>query len=73
MTVHTVRLKRPAKGARTGKMVRVMASLEPADFRRLSLLARRRKVPVARVLRDAVYAYMLPIAADADRETGGAT
>jgi len=68
MSAHAIRLKRTAKGARAGKMVRVMASLPPDDMRRLTWLAAKRRVPVANVLRDAVYAYMLPIAADADRE-----
>ncbi len=71
MTLHTVRVRRTARGARAGRMTRVMASLEQADFRRLAWLARQRKVPVAAVLRDAVWAYLLPIAADADRATSG--
>ena len=70
MTAHTRRFKSPAKGSRTGKMVRVMASLAPDEMRRLTWLARQRKVPVAKVLRDAVFAYMLPIAPDADRAAG---
>ena len=61
MTAHTVRLKRKAKGARAGNMVRIMASFEPADFRLLQALANKRKIPVSRVLRDAVWAYLLPL------------
>ncbi|MBS0219159.1 MAG: hypothetical protein JSR91_00305 [Proteobacteria bacterium] len=68
MTAHTCRYKRPAKGARTGNMVRIMASITPEDMRRLTWLANKRQVPVAKLIRDAVWAYLLPIAADADAE-----
>jgi predicted transcriptional regulator len=70
VTAHTCRYKRTAKGALVGKMSRVTVSLEPEDVRRLAWLADKRKVPVASVLRDAVYAYMLPIMVDADRDAG---
>jgi hypothetical protein len=53
-------------------MSRVMASLEPDDMRRLCWLAKKRRVPVSKVLRDAVYAYLLPIRADADAAAAGA-
>ena len=43
-----------------------MVSLPPDDMRRLTWLAERRKIPVARLLRIAVWAYLLPIAPDAD-------
>lgn len=68
MTVHTIRRK-PATGSQAKRMglVRIMASIPPDDFRRLTWLAAKRKVPVSNVLRDAVYAYLMPIAPDADR------
>lgn len=66
MTVHTCRVKRQAKGARAGKMARVMVSLQPDDMRRLTWWANKHGVPVSNVLRNAVWAYLLPIAADAD-------
>jgi hypothetical protein len=66
VTAHTCRFKSPAKGARAGKMARVMVSLPPEDMRRLTWLAERRKLPVAKLLRIAVWAYLLPIAVDAD-------
>lgn len=70
MTAHTCRYRREAQGAVAGKMRRVMVSVPPDDMRRITWLARKRKVPVAKVLRDAVWAYVLPIAADADRDEG---
>lgn len=47
---------------------RICVTLAPDSFRRMAWLARKRKVPMNAVLSDAVYAYCLPIAADADRE-----
>ncbi len=67
MTGHANR-QSAGKGASIGNLVRIMVSLSPDDMRRVSWLAQRRKHPVAKVLRDAVYAYMLPIAADADAD-----
>lgn len=64
MTAHTIRTKRTAKGARAGRMVRVMASVDPADFAILQELAAKKQIPVAKVLRDAVWAYVLPLKAD---------
>jgi hypothetical protein len=61
MTAHTVRTKRKAKGACAGNMVRIMASVDSADFRLLQALANKREIPVAKVLRDAVWAYLLPL------------
>jgi uncharacterized protein YfaQ (DUF2300 family) len=66
VTAHTCRFKSPAQGARAGKMARIMVSLPPEDMRRLTWLAERRKLPVAKLLRIAVWAYLLPIAVDAD-------
>lgn len=66
MTVHTCRVNRTAKGARSGKMTRIAVSLEPDDMRRLTWWAAKNKVPVSSVLRNAVWAYLLPVAADAD-------
>ena len=68
MTAHTIRTKRTAKGARTSNMVRIMASVEAADFRLLQALAKKRKIPVSRVLRDAVWAYLLPLKPRTARE-----
>lgn len=67
MTAHAIR-QNAGKGAKCGQMVRIMVSLPPADMRRMTWLAQKRNVPVANVLRDAVWAYMLPIASDADRD-----
>jgi hypothetical protein len=47
---------------------RMAFSVNEDDFRRLCWLAKKRNLPVAAVLRDAVWAYLLPIAPDADRE-----
>lgn len=47
---------------------RIAVSLPPDDMRRLTWLAERKGKPVAAVIRDAVWAYLLPIAADADRD-----
>lgn len=66
MTAHTVR-KKAGKGAECGQMVRIMVSLPPDDMRRITWLAQKRNVPVASVLRDAVWTYTLPIAIDADK------
>ena len=49
-----------------GPTARVSADVPKDDARRLAWLARKRRVPLAAVLRDAVYAYVLPIATDAD-------
>lgn len=72
MTAHTIRLKRKANGAKCGHMLRVMASLDPEDFKRLKWIADRRQVPIARVIRDAVWAYVLPIKTEADAENAAA-
>lgn len=66
MTYHSTR-----KGCAQGcgdKSLRIAVSLPPDDMRRLSWLAAKRGVPVASVLRDAVWSYLLPIAIDADAE-----
>lgn len=49
---------------------RIMVTLDNDGFRRMAWLARKRGVPMNAVLQDAVYAYCLPIAADADAEVG---
>ena len=67
MTVHATRTKRQAQGAKTGNMVRVMCSLDPDDMRRITWWANKKGVPVAYMLRLAVWAYLRPIAEDADR------
>lgn len=73
MTYHSTR-KRPANGsARTNAngnklSPRISLALPPDDMRRLTWFAEQKGKPVAAVLRDAVWAYLLPIAADADRE-----
>lgn len=66
MTAHTIRTKRKARGAKQGAMVRIMASMDPADFERLQWLADKRQVPVSSVIRDAVWAYIQPIKTEAD-------
>lgn len=45
---------------------RICVTLDADGFRRMAWLARQRGVPMNAVLADAVYAYVLPIAADAD-------
>lgn len=73
MTYHKSR-KRPASGsARTNASgnklsPRISLALPEDDMRRLNWFAAQKNKPVAAVLRDAVWAYLLPIAADADRE-----
>ena len=47
---------------------RICVTLDADGFRRMAWLARKRGVPMNAVLADAVYAYVLPISADADRE-----
>jgi hypothetical protein len=48
---------------------RICVTLDADGFRRMAWLARKRGVPMNAVLADAVYAYVLPIAADADADT----
>ena len=48
---------------------RICVTLDADGFRRMAWLARKRGVPMNTVLADAVYAYVLPISADADRES----
>lgn len=47
---------------------RIVVTVDAEGFRRMSWLARQRRVPLATVFRDAVWAYCLPIAATADSE-----
>ena len=49
---------------------RICVTLDSDGFRRMAWLAKKRGVPMNTVLQDAVYAYCLPIAADADAEAG---
>jgi hypothetical protein len=58
MTAHTVRLKRPAKGALNGHMARVAASFGKVEFDQLRRFAAERRIPVAKVIRDAVLDYL---------------
>jgi hypothetical protein len=58
LTAHQVRLKRPAKGMPMGHLVRIIASLDPADFELVQAIAAERKVPLALVIREAVLAYV---------------
>lgn len=69
MTYHATR-KGCAEGSLSvdDKSPRIAVSLPPDDMRRLAWLAAKRGVPVASVLRDAVWAYLLPIAIDADAD-----
>jgi hypothetical protein len=39
---------------------RVMVSFDPVDFILATRLAERKGIPLARVMRDALYAYLLP-------------
>lgn len=71
MTMHTTRLKRAngtsrANGHGHKLSPRIAITLSEDDFRRLTWLADKRGVPVAAVLRDAVWAYMIPITPEAD-------
>ena len=73
MTYHATR-SRPASGS-TGSnpfgqklSPRISVALPEDDMRRLTWWAAKKGKPVAAVLRDAVWAYLLPIAADADKE-----
>lgn len=74
MSLHKVRRGGRAKGAKrtngNGHKLnpRIAVTLPEDDFRRLTWLAKKRGVPVAAVLRDAVWAYNLPIAPDDDAD-----
>jgi hypothetical protein len=48
---------------------RICVTLDADGFRRMAWLARKRGVPMNAVLADAVYAYVLPIVADADADS----
>ena len=69
MTAHKTRAK-TASGSRIArkgagpKMVRIMGAFPEADWKCLQHVARLKKLPVAQVLRDAVWAYSLPCRAD---------
>lgn len=77
MTYHT-RRKKPGAGT-TGSnpngqrlSPRIAVSLPADDMRHLHWWAEKKGLPVAAILRDAVWPYLLPVAADADREAGAA-
>ena len=59
MTLHITRSK-PATGKRRGDQVSIMAHLPAADFAILQRLAEQKKLPLTQILRDAVWAYVLP-------------
>lgn len=73
MTYHT-RRKKPGAGSRHSNALgnklspRISLALPADDMRRLTWFAEKKGKPVAAILRDAVWAYLLPVAADADRE-----
>ena len=56
------------KGVENGPR-RICVTLDADSFRRMAWLARKRGVPMNAVLATAVYAYVLPIAADADADS----
>lgn len=71
MTVHKIRRKtaRGSKMATNGKgrasgMVRITGSFPLGDWAVLEHVARLKKLPVAQVLRDAVWAYGRPFRGD---------
>lgn len=71
VTAHKIRVKVAngsrivSKGTRQApKMVRIMGSFPEADWKCLQHVARVKKLPIAQVLRDAVWAYALPFRAD---------
>jgi len=73
MTYHTTRSK-PAAGSTGNNPLgqklspRIAFSLPEDDMRRLTWWSAKKGKPVSAILRDAVWAYLLPIAADADKE-----
>jgi hypothetical protein len=66
VTFHTTSARRQVKGPKCpgrqngAKSPRIAVSLDRVDFDSLTALAARKKIPVAQVLRDAVWAYLLP-------------
>ena len=71
MTAHKVRVKVAngsrivSKGTRrVPEMVRIMGSFPVSDWKALQHVAAVKKIPVAQVLRDAVFAYALPFRSD---------
>ena len=66
MTFHTRSVRQRVKGpkcpggANGSKSPRLAVSLDRVDFDSLTKLAEQKKIPVAQVLRDAVWAYLLP-------------
>jgi hypothetical protein len=73
---HGARKGRARGGQATGvngraNSPRIAVTLNDVEFRRLSWLAAKRGVPVAAVIRDSIFAYLLPIAADADAANAG--
>lgn len=60
MTLHTAR-KIAANGRRRGDQVSIMAHLPADDFAILQRLAEQKSLPLTQILRDAVWAYVLPL------------
>lgn len=63
MTFHSKR-KRPAKGAKLAakrhSTPRLAASIPDEDLALLTRLAARKGIPASQVIRDAIFAYLLP-------------
>lgn len=62
MTFHS-RSKRKVKGHgpnRFARSPRIAVSLDPVDHHNIVWLAEQKGIPVAHVIRDAIWAYMLP-------------
>lgn len=58
----------PINPTKRRSALRVMVSLDDVQFHRMNWLARKRKTTLAAVARDAIYAYTLCIAPEADVE-----
>ena len=56
----------PAGVNRFDRSPSISVTLPPEDMRRLKWWAAKKGLPVASILRDAIWAYLLPIAGDAD-------
>lgn len=50
---------------------RLAVSFNADDFRRAQWFANKRGIPLAEVIRLALWAYLVPVAADADKDAGG--
>lgn len=49
---------------------RLAVSFDADDFRRAQWFADKRGLPLAEVIRRALWAYLVPVAADADKDAG---